>query len=52
LLHEGNYGVMVAARGDGMEPVPLKLVAGKRKMIPMDHPWLESARSVGTCLGD
>jgi len=52
LLHEGNYGVMVAARGDGMEPVPLEQVAGKRKMIPMDHPWLESARSVGTCLGD
>lgn len=52
LLHEGNYGVMVAARGDGAEPVPLEQVAGKRKMIPMDHPWLESARSVGTCLGD
>ena len=52
LLHEGHYGVMVAARGDGMEPVPLEEVAGKRKTIPMGHPWLESARSVGTCLGD
>ncbi len=52
LLHEGRYGVMVAARGDGMEPVPLEEVAGKRKTIPMGHPWLESARSVGTCLGD
>ena len=52
LLHEGHYGVMVAARGDGMEPVPLEEVAGRRKTIPMGHPWLESARSVGTCLGD
>ena len=52
LLHEGHYGVMVAARGDGMEPVPLEEVAGKRKTIPMGHPWVESARSVGTCLGD
>ncbi len=52
LLHEGHYGVMVAARGDGMEPVPLEQVAGNRKTIPMGHPWLESARCVGTCLGD
>jgi len=43
---------MVAASGDGVEPVPLEKVAGKRKVIPADHPWLKSARAVGTCLGD
>ena len=52
LLNEEHYGVMVAAKGDGVEPVPLEEVAGKRKVIPADHPWLESARAVGTCLGD
>jgi 6-phosphofructokinase 1 len=43
---------MVAARGDGTEPVPLEKVAGKRKCVPLDHPWITSARLVGTCLGD
>jgi 6-phosphofructokinase 1 len=52
LIHEGVFGVMVAARGEGTEPVPLEKVAGKLKTVPADHPWLESARRVGTCLGD
>ena len=43
---------MVAARGDGTEPVPLEKVAGKRKIVSPDHPWVETARRVGTCLGD
>lgn len=51
-LHEGKYGVLVAARGDGVEAVPLEKVAGTRKMVPPGHPWIESARAVGTCLGD
>ena len=42
LIQEGHYGVMVAARGDGTEPVPLEEVVGKRKTVPEDHPWLES----------
>jgi 6-phosphofructokinase 1 len=52
LIHEGVFGVMVAARGEGTEPVPLEKVAGKLKAVPLDHPWIESARRVGTCLGD
>jgi 6-phosphofructokinase 1 len=52
LIHENVFGVMVAARGDGTEPVPLERVAGKRKIVPPDHPWVEAARKVGTCLGD
>jgi 6-phosphofructokinase len=52
LIDKGTYGVMVAARGDGSAPVPLADVAGKRKVVPLDHPWLASARAVGTCLGD
>jgi ATP-dependent phosphofructokinase / diphosphate-dependent phosphofructokinase len=52
LINQGHYGVMVAACGDGTEPVPLGDVVGKRKVVPVDHPWLEAARSVGTCLGD
>lgn len=51
-LEDGQYGVMVAARGDGIEPMPLQDIVGKRKTVPLDHPWVESARNVGTCLGD
>jgi len=52
LINDGVFGVMVAARGDGTEPVPLQKVAGKRKIVPLDHPWIQTARHVGTCLGD
>jgi phosphofructokinase-like protein len=52
LINEGVFGVMVAARGDGTEPVPLEKVAGNRKAVPVDHPWIKSARLVGTALGD
>ena len=52
LIHEGVFGVMVASREDRFEPVPLEQVVGKRKVVPLDHPWVESARNVGTCLGD
>jgi 6-phosphofructokinase 1 len=52
LIAAGVYGVMVAARGDGTEAVPLEQVAGKIKPVPPDHPWVLAARHVGTCLGD
>jgi 6-phosphofructokinase 1 len=52
LIKQGKFGVMVAARGEGTEPVPLEQVAGKRKAVPRDHSWIASARHVGTCLGD
>jgi ATP-dependent phosphofructokinase / diphosphate-dependent phosphofructokinase len=52
LIHQGQYGVLVAPRGDKTKPVPLKDVAGKLKMVPPDHPWVDTARRVGTCLGD
>jgi 6-phosphofructokinase len=48
----GELGTMIAARGEGAEPVPLKDVAGKRKTVPPGHPWLASARSLGVNLGD
>ena len=52
LVAAGTYGVMVAARGDTTEAVPLEDVAGRRKLVPVDHPWVATARHVGTCLGD
>ncbi|NOY15317.1 MAG: 6-phosphofructokinase [Gammaproteobacteria bacterium] len=52
LINEGVSGVMVAARGESAVPVPLEEVAGNRKRVPADHPWIESARLVGVSFGD
>ena len=52
LIAQKQYGVMVAARGESTEPVPLEEVAGKVKAVPVDHPWIASARRVGTNFGD
>ena len=51
-IAEGVHGVMVAARGEGVEAVDLKEVADKRRTVPLDHPMIHSARSLGISLGD
>jgi len=51
-INDGVSGVMVAAHGDNAVPVPLENVAGNKKLVPADHPWIESARRVGVSLGD
>jgi 6-phosphofructokinase 1 len=52
LIAAGEFGVMVAARGEGTAPVKLEEVAGRGKLVPPDHAWIASARRVGTNLGD
>ncbi|GEK16627.1 6-phosphofructokinase [Cellulomonas persica] len=52
LVARGEFGVMVASRGEGTEAVPLAQVAGKVKLVPQDHAWIAAARQVGTGLGD
>ena len=51
LIAEGVTGVMVAVRSGEAVPVPLEEVAGRRSVVPLDHRWLESARSLGVGLG-
>lgn len=51
-INEGRFGIMVGIQGDKTVPVPLEQVAGNRKIVPLDHPWVESARLLGTCFGD
>jgi len=43
---------MVASRNDGAEAIPLEEVVGKRRTVPIDHPWIKTARDIGVCLGD
>ena len=52
LLAEGTYNVMVAIRGQDCVPIPLEKVAGTKKTVPIDHPWIDTARLVDTCMGD
>ena len=52
LVKAGHFGVMVAARADGTQPVPIEDVAGRRKPVPPDHSWVVTGRHVGTSLGD
>ena len=47
----GAKGVMVAARGEGTTLVDIAQVAGQRKTVPLDHPWILAARDTGLCLG-
>ena len=48
---DGEFGVMIASRGDSSIALPLSEVAGKRKVVPPDHRWIEAARSLGVSFG-
>jgi 6-phosphofructokinase 1 len=52
LISEGANGVMVAVKGQEMKPVSLKSVVNKLRLVPTEHIWVDTARRVGTCLGD
>lgn len=52
LLADRHYNCMVAVKGSECEPVELAKVAGVKRTVPTDHPWIRTARLVDTCLGD
>ena len=52
LLFAGHYNQMVAIKGARCVPVPLEQTAGKKRLVPADHAWVQTARLVETCLGD
>jgi 6-phosphofructokinase 1 len=52
MLAEGVYNRMVALKGSEVTSVPLELVSGKLKLVPLDHPLIRAARRVATNFGD
>jgi len=52
LLARGDYGKMVSLKGNEVGSVDLSEPAGRVKTVPEDHYMLDTARSVGTCLGN
>jgi 6-phosphofructokinase 1 len=51
LLARGEYGRMVALIGNEMGSVDLSVPEGKIKTVPVDHYMIDTAISVGTCMG-
>lgn len=51
-IADGDSGVMIASAGAGTRRIPLANVAGKRYLVPEDHPWIRTARALGVCMGD
>ena len=52
LVQRGEFGRMVALQGGECTSVPIAEVAGRRRTVPLDHPLLRTARSLGVVLGD
>lgn len=52
MIARNEFGIMVASQGESSKAVALEEVAGIVKVVPQDHPWILSARRVGTNFGD
>ncbi|MGI0115258.1 6-phosphofructokinase [Zooshikella sp. RANM57] len=51
LIHQNQFGVMVAVNGQSLIPVPLEEVVLDKKRVPENHPWVQTAKEIGICLG-
>lgn len=52
LAKDGIFGVTVALSGDNITFNKLSEIAGKTKYVPIDHPLIRGAKSIGICFGD
>jgi 6-phosphofructokinase 1 len=52
LLARGEYGRMVSLIGNDIGSVDLSVPADKIKTVPRDHYMINTALSVGTCMGE
>lgn len=52
LCKEGMFGTTVAIRGEKLTHNNIADIAGKTKWVPLDHPMIASARSIGVSFGD
>jgi phosphofructokinase-like protein len=52
LAAEGKFGRMVSFQGDSVTDVPLSEAIKSLKTVPLDHPLIVAARSLGTSFGN
>lgn len=51
LVQRGQFNRMVTWQGGVLGSIPLAEVAGRSRVVPLDHPLLACARRIGVCLG-
>lgn len=52
MIIKKNFGYMVGVTCNSLVKVPLKKVAKGQRLVPLNHPLIQSARSIGTSFGD
>jgi phosphofructokinase-like protein len=52
LIEDKIFGYMVGVKRNSLVIVPLREVSKGPKTIPLNHPLINAARSIGTCFGD
>jgi 6-phosphofructokinase 1 len=52
LIVRRQYGQMAAVKDGRITSVPLEVAAGGTRTVPLDHPLIAAARSIGTSFGD
>lgn len=51
LIHEKNFGKMVAVKGDDIVSVPLEEVSGRLRLVEPDNRMVTMGRQIGVCFG-
>ncbi len=52
LALNGHFNEVVVSQNGRITSVPIESVAGQQRLVPLEHPLIEAARSVGTSFGD
>ncbi len=52
LVEAGRFGTMVALVANQIKAVPLHEACARQRKVPLDFDVIETARDLGTCLGD
>jgi 6-phosphofructokinase 1 len=51
LIAEEKYGLMVSKQGDNITSVPLSEIAGKLRLVPVNHTAIDRAKGLDVCFG-
>lgn len=52
MIENKKFGYMVGVKKNSLVAISLKEVAKGPKTVPLNHPMIKAARSLGTCFGD
>jgi 6-phosphofructokinase 1 len=52
MIRDKKFGYMIGVKGNSFITVSLKTIAEGPKLVPVNHPMIKAARSLGTCFGD